>query len=602
MKSLVDLWTVMANELAVTCRTSAARDINTVSRRFEHEGVSFLTITLPSFGKSLEQALSVGQVRDCHFPGFRKRGGTPAFLRGFLSLVFDQQSGCLLDEPSTDAIYAVRQLTLMCGKMLEPCSDARVRAAADEYVEIEKHLRSAVLSETLHEQGASLRRTALLLFGDVLARMDELAAEADWHPRHGPGATADRLRGNAKFDQVEWPTRLDEWFPVGDFLLPNWRFRSNLKRVKMLDPGAERPVRVTFVPKTALTPRVIAIEPTCMQYAQQAVMRALVPALEADPLVGPLIGFSDQTPNQRLAQIGSAYGGLATLDLSAASDRVSVQHVVELFRPYRNFLNAVLACRSTKADVPGHGVIPLAKFASMGSALCFPVEAMVFLTVAVHGIAEARGVPVTRKLLKQLAGSARVYGDDIVVPTHSAMNVVGALESSGFKVNASKSFWTGMFRESCGREYYAGTDVSIVRVRRPLSFRRSDASSVASAVSLRNQLYQAGLWRSAAWMDSRIVKRLGAFPPVHPSSPSLGRHSVLVDRFPVQRLCAHLQRPLVKAWVMASSPPPSPVSGMGALVKCLTKPGDEPFADVRHLTHYGRPESARIKLRWVSVS
>jgi hypothetical protein len=52
MKSLISLWSCTANELAVRCCTSATLDIKTVERRTEHEGLSFLAITLADFGKA----------------------------------------------------------------------------------------------------------------------------------------------------------------------------------------------------------------------------------------------------------------------------------------------------------------------------------------------------------------------------------------------------------------------------------------------------------------------------------------------------------------------------------------------------------------------
>jgi len=85
VKSLMLLWQELAKELAMWCSTSADRDINTVSVRTEHEGVSFLTITLPAFGKEFERALDQGYIADDQFTGFRAgSGGLPRFL-GFPS-------------------------------------------------------------------------------------------------------------------------------------------------------------------------------------------------------------------------------------------------------------------------------------------------------------------------------------------------------------------------------------------------------------------------------------------------------------------------------------------------------------------------------------
>lgn len=62
MKSLMLLWKEVANETATWCCTSTSLDYETVKVRSKHEGVSFLTITLPSFGKDFERGLEEGRI------------------------------------------------------------------------------------------------------------------------------------------------------------------------------------------------------------------------------------------------------------------------------------------------------------------------------------------------------------------------------------------------------------------------------------------------------------------------------------------------------------------------------------------------------------
>jgi hypothetical protein len=596
MKSLTELWFRVSAELGARCYVSTVRDFKTVTDRIEHEGLSFLTISLTDFGKDFEKSLAESQVGHDHFAGFLRHGGLPRFLGGFLDLVFDRNTGRLLDDPSVDSIYAIRQLTLMFGKIALPCSEARERHAIRKFVECEQDVKrnDRNMPTALLERFA---RMSLLLFGDVLANIDRDVFDGTLTPKHGPGSTADRLRGNAKFDQTEWPRRLERVFPYGDNAMPNWRFNYLLDSVDILEPGAERPVKVITVPKTLKTPRIIAIEPTCMQYMQQALMERFVELLERDNTLSGMIGFTDQTPNQSLACQSSADGSLATLDLSEASDRVSNQHVRLLFRLFPHLGEAVDATRSRKADVPGYGVIRLAKFASMGSALCFPVEAMVFLTVVFLALEAEHNRRFTRVDVRSHAGRVRVYGDDIIVPVRSMPLVTEYLEAFGLKVNLGKSFGTGMFRESCGREYYNGTDVSIVRVRSGFPASRADSDKVIASVSLRNRLYEAGLWASARWMDSWIGPLLGGrYPYVTSDSPILGRVSYL--GYDTQRLCPNTHVPQVKGYVVSSKPRPSVVSGEGALLKWFLKRGDEPFADRDHLSRSGRPDAVSTKLRW----
>jgi hypothetical protein len=596
MKSLMQLVRLVLQNMGDLCSISTLRDLKTVTERFEHEGPSFLTLTLPAFCSDFQKSLDLGGVADDHFAGFRRCGGLPRFLGGFLQLVFDQQTGRLLDHPSTDAVFAVRQITLLYSKILLPCSDARTRGAVDGYVECEKQVR---VNDRLLDKAELLafEKMSSILWSDVFQRVDEDIYYGRIVPKHGPGATADKLRGNAKFDQHEWTERLEGVFPHGEFLFSSWSHFDG-SSVDLLEPGAERPVRVITVPKTLKTPRIIAVEPTCMQYVQQGIAEALLASIRQDTNLARIVGFDDQVPNQEMAQQGSRDGSLATLDLSEASDRVSNQLVRAMLKRFPNFAEGVDATRSRKADVPGHGVLRLAKFASMGSALCFPVEAIVFTTVVFLGIQRALNRPLTRRDIKSLVGQVRVFGDDIVVPTHTVHSVVSSLETFGFKVNAGKSFWSGKFRESCGKEYYDGHDVSISRVRRVLPTQRKHAQEIISAVSLRNQFYYAGLWGVAKGLDD-IIGGLINFPTVLPTSPVLGRHSVL--GFETQRLCLDLHRPLVRGEVVSTVIPDSNVSGHGALLKGFLKRSDLPFADRNHLERAGRPRSVYTRTRWASA-
>lgn len=598
MKSLTQLWNHLSIDMERLCGTSAIRDRKTVADRVEHEGLSFLTITLTNFGSDLQKGLEQGFVDRQLFQGFNWKGGLPRFLGGFLDLVFNRCDGRLLENPDGLAIFAIRQLTLVFGKIELECSDARKLSAIRKYLECEQDVKR--FDRSFPEMELEFSGMSNLLFRDVLTSIDRKVYEGELVPKHGPGATADRLRGNAKFDQLEWTQRLEGLFPYGEYALPNWRYYYLLDRVDILEPRDERPVRVIFVPKTLKTPRVIAIEPTCMQYMQQALLTAIVPELEGDPLLSELIGFTDQTPNQRMAREGSEGQGLATIDLSEASDRVSNQHVRAMLGRYPSLKEGIDSCRSRKADVPGHGVIRLAKFASMGSAVCFPMEAMVFLTIVFLGIQDQRKRRLSRGDIKSYARKVRVYGDDIVVPTDTLPYVIARLEAFGLRVNSDKTFGSGKFRESCGRDYYDGLDVTPVRVRHPLPSSRKSSVEAIAAVALRNNLYEAGLWHTAAWMDSWLVDLFGGhFPTVSSTSPVLGRWS----RFDweIQRLDPYTHSPQVKGYVVSTTPPRSLASGEGALLKWFLKPGDEPFVDRDHLERTGRPDAVYTKLRWANV-
>jgi hypothetical protein len=593
------LWQEVANELATWCCTSTSRDFKTVSTRVKYEGDSFLTITLPNFCTDFQKSLAEGQVDRNLFQGFAFTSGLPRFLGGFLDLVFDRGTGRLLDNPSVDAIFAIRQLTLMFGKIALPCSEERTAAAIEGYIKCEQSVKDSDNERGLQEID-EFSTMASMLWDDLFTQVSRKIALGEILPKHGPGATADRLKGNQKYNQTEWTRRLEDIFPAAGFLLPNWNFLDNLNSVNWLEPGAERPVRVITVPKTLKTPRIIAIEPTAMQYVQQGILEAFTECIDADDNARAFIRWKSNVPNQRLARRGSLSGNLATLDLSEASDRVSNQLVREMLFDHPILADAVDASRSRRAEVPVHNgkkVIRLAKFASMGSALCFPMESLVFMTVIFLGIQDELRRPINPDDIKSFKGQVRVYGDDIIVPVRFVRSVVSKLETFGFKVNASKSYWTGKFRESCGKDYYAGHDVSVVRVRQLIPTQRSSVPEIISIVSLRNQLYQRGLWQSVRYLDN-LIEGLIPFPAVGPNSPILGKHNF--SGFESERMCSDLQIPLVRGYKVVSKLPVDKLEDAGALLKFFLKRSEEPFVDRNHLERYGRPEAVDIKLRWAS--
>jgi hypothetical protein len=593
VKSLIVLWKSIAATLAMRCCTSAHHDLKTVEDRSKYEGLSFLTITLPTFAKDFERCLELGYVDNASFLSFKKRGSLPAFLQGFSCLVFDRRTGVLLDDPDIQAIQAIRQLTLLFGKILLECEQHRIDAAFSEFVECEKEVGERLGAADF----SAFRRIRTLLFGSVFSSVDSDVYYGRLIPKHGPGATADRLVGNQKYHQVSWPIRLEPYFPYGEMVLPNWSYWEQLGEVNFLEPGAEIPVKVISVPKTMKTPRIIAVEPTAMQYAQQAILRSFLEAVDVSTVKG-FIGFDDQEPNQLLARQGSLGEGLATLDLSEASDRVSSECVSQLLCDHRFFHDAVFACRSTRARLPSGDVMSLAKFASMGSALCFPMEAAVFLTAIFVGIEQDLGHPISKREINSFLGRVRVFGDDIIVPSDHVRSVIASLEYFGLKVNTRKSFWNGKFRESCGREWYDGTDVSVVRVRRLLPSSRKDVQEIISTVSLRNQLFRVGLEHAVDLLDRRMFRILGHFPVVEERSPVLGRHSY-ESVYPDSQLRHSI--PMVKGWMIRPVIPKNEITDWPALRKCLALLEARPEGAVTatssdHLRRSGRPRVVDIKL------
>jgi len=308
-------------------------------------------------------------------------------------------------------------------------------------------------------------------------------------PKHGPGATFEKVTGNRKYRIRDFYERWTDI--IGPEDLYGWN-RIGDRDVTIVRRDSEKPCRLALVPKTLKSPRIIAIEPAAMQFAQQFCADQLIRSMQRSSLTRH-IDFTDQSVNRRLAHKGSLDGSIATIDLSEASDRVSLALVNQLFASEPEILASLLAFRSKSVKLPAgtpfNGkTIPLKKYSTSGSALTFPVETLVFFILSLSAVvkAEMGQYSSLRSAISSLAQTVNVYGDDICVPSHDCSQVMGHLESFGLKVNRQKTFWKGSFRESCGGDYFKGYDVTPTYLRHMLPNDLTDADAFVSAVATGN--------------------------------------------------------------------------------------------------------------------
>jgi len=615
MQSLVDLVVRVLEDSGTQCSTIVSRDIERVVSETENRGNSFLTLTLPAFGDAFDESLDRGRVDLVVFPSilrkrYRKGGANqavPVFLRGLLSQVFSSHTGVILDEPSDTAIFAIRQICRVVKKTNLSCSPKRMRKAIKRFEECDVEIGDRENSFTNWDGRADFISVSRVLWSETLSGFSSnRGTPYELRPKHGPGATAERISGNGKYRLRQWTRRLQAEFPADAFcyassghILEEGCGEQSL--LDFVEPKDETPVRVRFVPKTMKGPRVIAIEPVCMQYAQQAVMEWLVKKLETtSPLAGHL-NFTDQTINQRLAMRASRDGESATIDLSEASDRVSAEMVNVMLNGQPDLRRAVFACRSSRAELPDGRVIVLRKFASMGSALCFPVEAMVFYTLIASTLIRKHNLRISVRNVEHVMRGVYIYGDDIIIPKDEVDVVVEALNQSGLKVNTTKSFWNGQFRESCGMDAYNGVVVKPIYVRDMLPNDKRAHAEIISAVSTANQFYAVGYWRTASYLRQVVEQLVGSLPYVRETSPGLGWISYLGYQS-AQRWNSTLHRFEVKTISVHQRKTPDALDGYSALLKFFLKRGNQPSQDEKHLQETVQTGTASIRRRWLTAS
>jgi len=292
----------------------------------------------------------------------------------------------------------------------------------------------------------------------------------------GPGATTN-VKGRIASPRAKISARLAcsrEILPVvGRFLaeVPLWAWSSQggrdslerfLERTGSVDSDDESELifypeievhagKLTYVPKDARSLRPIVVEPTLNGIFQKGVGGYLKDRMLR--CVG--INLRDQTRNQRLACEGSVHGGYATVDLSSASDTVSIS-VVRLLLPeiWFDFLSELT---TGEINTP-NGPRELHKFSSMGNGFTFELESLLFYSIA-KAVSE----------LLDLEGEVSIIGDDIIINSRGYTLLTEALNQLGFIVNNEKSFWQGPFRESCGADWFNGNSIRPFYAKKALS-------------------------------------------------------------------------------------------------------------------------------------
>lgn len=260
--------------------------------------------------------------------------------------------------------------------------------------------------------------------------------------------------------------------------------------------------RIVFAPKNAGTSRVIDTQPTLNGFFQAGVGKAIEGCLLR---VG--VDIHDQTKNQRLARGGSLFGHIATIDLRNASNTIYSMLVRTLIGP--DWLDLLNAGRTPSTVYDGE-VYDLSMFSAMGNGYTFPLETLIFwaITSVVCSDTEPRYIGV--------------YGDDIICPAQKAQAVVNALRAFGFSINPDKSFMSGPFRESCGSDYYMGSDV------RP--FYQKHLVSGESLFVLHNFYYRRGLFLFAKEVVNLIPHGMRIYGP-----DGYGDGHLLSNRYPLTR-------------------------------------------------------------------
>lgn len=450
-------------------------------------------VDLPGYGKMLDRLLATGHEDEFSF-SLPLDGCTmplpPRFLEGLVE-------GVHRHEPL--AVMALRQVLHLLAKL--EWDDYDQEAAFQSFIE-----RNASLPREIDNFPALTAASAIwhLVLGQL-----------DWHdiiPRHGPGVVATHEKPWEKMGFKRIYATVQGYYPADAYFFLNaTHLCDRLGDLLNMEEVPYPVTRLCAVPKDFRGPRLISAEPLETQWLQQGQARAMMEKIERHPLTKGYVNFTSQEVNRQLALSSSVSGDYTTLDLKDASDRVSVTLCRKIF-DWESW-KALSATRSVETNIGPLGInVPLNMFSPMGSAVCFPIESLVFYSLvlgAIHRHVYPRQY-VTYKSLRPLLGSVYVYGDDIVVRSQFTDLAISTLTQAGLTVNLTKCCTGPRFRESCGLDAYCGQVVTPVRLKH-LPCRQSPVT-LASSCDYINRFNELGMQTVAASLEKWVTSEFGVLP------------------------------------------------------------------------------------------
>lgn len=376
--------------------------------------------------------------------------------------------------PTTDGIedvarfkatYQIASLFKRFRFQQDTYSDAELeRMSIDDFLETQRRVAAinlndlSIFSEEVLEGAASYIRKVLGSYSDEehrsLCRFGRRAS-VGISARNACEAERWELPLSGSLEQISW---FDSEMSQIDCVQEYWmnQLESDPNRSNYQETSS---LKLTLVPKTFKSLRSIMPNTTIGSYMSFGLGEMIRRRLKR---VGCNIS-TQQMRHRYLAREASVHGLHVTLDLSAASDSISVPLVRRLFPD--DWYNVLCQSRIGHVRLPDGSEYESNTFCTMGIGYTFPLQTLVFLSIL---------TAIQATLFHRLdRRTISVYGDDMIYAVRMHSQVLTVFEELGFIVNVDKTFHEGHFRESCGGDYFRGVDV------RPFQ-PRNDAACVSS--------------------------------------------------------------------------------------------------------------------------
>lgn len=304
----------------------------------------------------------------------------------------------------------------------------------------------------------------------------------------GPGADTATRRGNTSaYDKWSTPgTATPGILELSQEFLTETFAADEIEHCEVVNHS-----KFAVAPKDAKTDRAICTEPRWNMYVQLGI---------GEYLANRLATIGQSIRNQTRNQLGAERAerdGLATVDLSSASDTIAKCLVLELLP--EDWFDLLAKARTPNVLLKGRKIL-LEKFSAMGNGYTFPLETIIFYALSMGVVATGSG----------RTHDVETYGDDIIVPSQDYDALVEVFTFCGFTLNTGKSYASGLFYESCGHDYFQGKNVRPIYLKEPIT-------NVEGAIRLANQIVE-------------FARRCNGYRSA--SARYLGAYRYVVDRVP----------------------------------------------------------------------
>jgi len=367
-------------------------------------------------------------------------------------------------------------------KLTPRATESLDRIAFDVFINMNERCKEWRPSiSLLNDSQSQLVGTFLKYLNDFFLK--DVGPDCDWswgnislHAKSGPGVS-NGGRGTSFYEKhYSGPLSASSPFLLDLYQadIRMWAEESIAESIRQDNYGSPILVggsKLSFVPKTVKTSRMIAIEPTLNIFYQLGIGGILEKRLKR--VFG--IDLSTQPDvNRCLARLGSlidsTFGdGFATIDLTSASDSISLGLCG--YAIPSDVMDFLLSVRCPKASCRfSEESIQLNMVSTMGNGYTFPLQTAIFAAVAAACVAMDDDILEMPKAWSEfnVGGLYSVFGDDIVIKSRASERALWLLQFLGFYPNNKKCFLSGPFKESCGFDFYRGFNV------RPFFLKKAD--------------------------------------------------------------------------------------------------------------------------------